>query len=72
MKCGILVDITKHVNKLNVILKLSIPCILHIKVHSLLHQLNAPKHAGVAQLIFVLIFALIKTLHLVCLISGPF
>jgi hypothetical protein len=61
MKCGILVDITKHVNKLNVILKLSILCIFHIKVHRLLHQLNAPTHVGVALLIFVLI----KTLHLV-------
>ena len=52
MKYGILMVITKHVNKLNVILKLSILCIFHIKVHRLLHQLNAPKHAGVAPLIF--------------------
>lgn len=60
------------VNKLHVILKVSIPCILHIKVHRLLQQLNAPKHAGVAPLIFVLIFALIKTLRLVGLINGAF
>jgi hypothetical protein len=55
MKYGILVDITKHANGLNVILKLSILCILNIKVHRLLHQRNAPKHVAVAPLTLVLI-----------------
>jgi len=54
MKCGILVDIAKHVNKLNVTLKLPILCIFRIKLHRLLHQLGAPKHVGVTPLIFVL------------------
>jgi hypothetical protein len=49
MKSVILVDITKHVNKLNVILKLPIPCIFRIKVHRLLHQLNTAKHVGDAH-----------------------
>lgn len=59
-------DIPKHVNKLNVILKWSIRCIFHIEVHRLLHQLSAPKHVGIAPLIFVLI----KILHLIGEING--
>jgi hypothetical protein len=64
MKCGILVDIAKHVNKLNVTSKLSILCIFHIKLHRLLHQLDAPKHVGVTPIIFLL------RLHLDGLING--
>jgi len=51
-----------------VILKLSIPYNIHIKVHPLVHRVIAPKRVADAPLIFVLI----KTLNLVGVMMGVF